>query len=236
MAESRNYLIIGGTSGIGKALVNKLLENTDHRVTVLSRNADSSADRDRLRHVRGDATSNELPADALPDILHGLAYCPGSINLKPFRSLGIDQFQEDFDINVLGAVRVLQATHKALRKSRTGSVVFFSTVAVQTGMPYHASVAAAKGAVEGLTRSLAAEFAPHIRFNCLAPSLTDTPLAERLLATDDKREASAKRHPLQRVGRPEDIAELAAYLLSDKSSWITGQVIGIDGGLGSLKT
>lgn len=174
------------------------------------------------------------PKDALPEGLDGLVYCPGSINLKSFRSLKAPAFREAFELNVVGAVRCLQAAERALKKSERAAVVFFSTVAVQRGMPFHAGVAAAKGAVEGLTRSLAAEYAPAIRVNAIAPSLTDTPLAGKLLATDEKREASAARHPLKRVAAAEEIAAMAAFLLSDKAAFVTGQVIGMDGGLSAV--
>jgi NAD(P)-dependent dehydrogenase (short-subunit alcohol dehydrogenase family) len=161
----------------------------------------------------------------------GIAYYPGSIDLRSFRSLKADAFREAFELNVVGAVRCLQAVERNLKKSAAGSVVLFSTVAVQRGMPFHAAIASAKGAVEGLTRSLAAEYAPSIRVNAIAPSLTDTPLAEKLLSSEDKREASAKRHPLNRVATAGEIAGMAAYLLSDRAAFMTGQVIGMDGGL-----
>mgnify|MGYP000155808720 CR=1 FL=1 len=132
-------------------------------------------------------------------------------------------------------MKILKLVQKQLKKSNQASVVLFSTVAVQQGMPFHASVAAAKGAVEGLTRSLAAEWAPKIRVNCIAPSLTDTPLAGRLLATPEKKEAAGNRHPLKRVGTAEELGNIATFLLSENSSWITGQVIGVDGGLSALK-
>jgi NAD(P)-dependent dehydrogenase (short-subunit alcohol dehydrogenase family) len=170
----------------------------------------------------------------LPATLDGLVYCPGSILLKPFKSLGVQQFQADFELNVLGAVRCLQAAEGALKKGNAPSVVLFSTVAVKKGMPFHASIAAAKGAVEGLARSLAAEWAPIVRVNAIAPSLTDTPLAERLLASEEKRKAAADRHPLKRVGTAAEMASLAAYLLSPAAGFITGQVVGADGGMGSL--
>ncbi|MCB0643299.1 MAG: SDR family oxidoreductase, partial [Phaeodactylibacter sp.] len=144
-------------------------------------------------------------------------------------------FQQDFEINVLGAVKVLKAARKALVKAGNASVVLYSTVAVGQGMPFHASVAASKGAVEGLARSLAAEWAPKVRVNCIAPSLTDTPLAAGLLSNAAKREASDKRHPLRRVGQPEDIAAMTTFLLSDKGNWISGQVLGVDGGMATLR-
>jgi NAD(P)-dependent dehydrogenase (short-subunit alcohol dehydrogenase family) len=165
-----------------------------------------------------------------------LVYCPGTINLKPFHRIAISDFQNEMDINFFGAVRVLQACLKGLKKSDSASVVLFSTVAVQTGMGFHAGIASAKGAVEGLTRSLAAEWAPSkIRVNSIAPSLTDTPLASNLLSTPEKKEASDKRHPLGRIGSPEDLANAAFYLLSENSSWMTGQILHLDGGMSSLK-
>ena len=135
----------------------------------------------------------------------------------------------------MGAVKIIQQLLPALKKAEAPSVVFFSTVAVQTGMPFHASIAAAKGAVEGLARSLAAELAPKIRVNCIAPSLVQTSLAEKLVNTPEKIEAGGKRHALQRIGQPNDIAAMAEFLLSDKAGWITGQVLHIDGGMSTLK-
>ncbi|WP_116106327.1 SDR family NAD(P)-dependent oxidoreductase [Lewinella sp. IMCC34191] len=226
------YLIVGGSSGIGRALVDQLLDQ-QHTVHVWARQQ-----RDLPASVS--FTSVDVTADdqdwstGLPDALDGLVYCPGNIDLKSFRSLKPEAFRQSFELNVVGAVRCLQAAERPLKRGTNASVVLFSTVAVQRGMPFHAAVAAAKGAVEGLTRSLAAEYVPAVRVNAIAPSLTDTPLAEKLLATDDKREASAKRHPLQQVGAPEDIAAMAAFLLSKRAAFVTGQVIGMDGGLGTI--
>lgn len=229
----QQYLVVGGSSGIGLALTRQLAE-AGHHITVLSRTSESLTSLSGVEHIEADITTAEISSGMFPDTLHGLVYCPGSINLKPFRSLKPDHFREDFEINFMGAVKVLQATQKALQAGN-GSVVLFSTVAVTQGMPYHASVAAAKGAIEGLTRSLAAEWAPKIRVNCIAPSLTDTPMAARLLSSPEKREASADRHPLKAVGKAEDVAAMAAFLLSDSASWMSGQIIGMDGGMSSLK-
>ena len=160
-----------------------------------------------------------------------------TIRLKPFQRLTRDDFLEDFQINFLGAVHVIQACLPNLKKSPTGaSILLFSTVAVTTGMPFHASIAGAKGAVEGLTRSLAAELASRIRVNAIAPSLTDTPLAVNLLSSEEKRQAAAERHPMKRIGSVQDIARLALFLLSDDAGWITGQVFHADGGMSALRT
>jgi NAD(P)-dependent dehydrogenase (short-subunit alcohol dehydrogenase family) len=163
-------------------------------------------------------------------------YCPGSINLRPFERIKPADFEADFKLQVTGAIKVLQLVLPRLKKSANASIVLFSTVAVQSGLPFHTQVSISKGAIEGLTRALAAEYAPKIRVNCIAPSLTDTPLAASLLNTDQKKEANALRHPLKRVGTTEDIANMAAFLLSDKSSWITGQILHVDGGMSAIKS
>ena len=230
-----NYLIVGGTSGIGLELTTELL-NQGHTVYVVSRTKRNLPDSDNLIFIEGDASTKEFTLAGLPDVLHGVAYCPGSINLKPFNRFTDDDFLAEYNLNVLGAVRTLRQTVNALKAAQGASVVLFSTVAAQTGMPFHASIASAKAAVEGLARSLAAEYAAaNIRFNCIAPSLTDTPLAEKLLSTPEKREASAKRHPLNKVGTPADMAQAALYLLSPQSGWVTGQTLAVDGGMAKLR-
>jgi 3-oxoacyl-[acyl-carrier protein] reductase len=234
--DKKNIFIVGGSSGIGLELV-KVLSDNHHEIYVGSRTADTLAQIPGVHHIPMDVTAETFDLGTLPDNLQGLVYCPGTIVLKPFQRLSIDDFKEDFNINLLGAVKVIQGCIKQLKKSRTGaSIVLFSTVAVKTGMAFHASVASAKAAVEGLTRSLAAEFAPRIRVNAIAPSLTDTPLAQNLLSSEEKRKASADRHPLKRIGTPQEIAGAAAHLLSDAGTWITGQVLPIDGGMSSLRT
>jgi 3-oxoacyl-[acyl-carrier protein] reductase len=230
-----NYLIVGGTSGIGLELTTSLLAE-GHTVYVVARTNRNLPYNDNLIFIQGDASTKEFAISGLPDVLHGLAYCPGSINLRPFNRLTDDDFLLEYTLNVLGAIRTLRQSVNALKAAQGASVVLFSTVAAQTGMPFHASIASAKAAVEGLARSLAAEYASaNIRFNCIAPSLTDTPLAEKLLASPEKREASAKRHPLNRVGTPADMAQAALYLLSPQSGWVTGQTLAVDGGMAKLR-
>lgn len=221
----KKVLIVGAGSGIGLALKELLKENSE--LITISRKA--SVEMDNVTHYQHDVLSD----NPLPEIdeLGAIIYCPGSILLKPFHRIKMDEFRADWELNFAGAVKVLQAYYPALKKSSSASVVLFSTVAAQKGMPFHASVAAAKAAIEGLTKSLAAEWAPQIRVNAIAPSLTNTRLAEGLLNTEVKLQASRERHPLKRIGEPIDIASMAHYLISDKASWITGQILHIDGGM-----
>ena len=230
---NKRIVIVGASRGIGLSLAQMLTEGGDE-VIALSRTVGGVENLQRLTHFEYDATSDTTPP-TIDGPVDGFVYCPGSINLRPFNRLSEKDFVLDFEINLVGAVRTLQHFLPNLKESDAASVVLFSTVAVQTGMGFHASVSAAKGAVEGLTRSLAAEFAPKIRVNCIAPSLTDTPLAERLLKTPEQREASAARHPMKKIGTPEDIASLATFLLSDSSGWMTGQILHIDGGMSSVR-
>ncbi len=231
--EGKNILLIGGTSGIGKATLDILLEE-GASVTVASRQEPPA--HDNVTHISLDVLEMTDELDALPEQLHGLVYTPGTITLKPFQSLKPADFQREVELNAIGAVKVIQAALKNLRAAKGASVVMFSTVAVQLGLNFHTAVAMAKGAVEGLGRALAAELAnKNVRVNVVAPSLTDTPLADNLLSTEEKKEASNKRHPLGRYGKPDDIAQAVTYLLSDDSSWVTGQVLHIDGGLSSVK-
>jgi NAD(P)-dependent dehydrogenase (short-subunit alcohol dehydrogenase family) len=226
----KNILIVGASRGIGQALAT---EAATQGATVFTASRQASGPRSAVIDTK-DAFA--FPPDFLPQELHGLVYCPGSITLKPLGSLKAEAVQEEFNLNVVGALRALQAALPALKRGGNGSVVFFSTVAAKVGMPFHASIAAAKGGLEAMARSAAAELAPFkIRVNVLAPSLTDTPLAAHLLDTEDKRAASAKRHPLGRVGTSEELAASACYLLSDAAAFMTAQTLGIDGGLGSLR-
>ena len=233
MIENKNILIIGGSSGIGLALAELLASNNN--IYVASR-SNENVKHLNVQHITFDATQEELDTSELPDHLHGFVYCPGSINLRPFKGLKLDAFQSDFEINVLGAVRSLKSVLGHLSASGDAAVVFYSTVAVQTGMPFHSSVASSKGAIEGLTRSLAAEFAPKIRVNAIAPSLVNTPLASKFLNNETKIEKANERHPLGRVGSAIEIAQATAFLLSKESSWMTGRILQLDGGIGNLKT
>ena len=230
----KNILIVGGSSGIGLSLVKQL--QSDHNLIVANR-SNEALNGLSVEFIPYDVENGELDVAKLPETLHGLVYCPGTINLRPFKGLRPEVFTRDFSINVMGAIKTLQAVLGRLQNSEVPtSVVFFSTVAVQTGMPFHSSVATAKGALEGLSRSLAAELAPKIRFNVLAPSLVDTPLAEKFLNNDTKKSNAEARHPLQRIGSSEEIARMVAFLLGDQSSWMTAQTITIDGGIGSIKS
>ena len=223
-------LIIGASSGIGLALANKLVQKGE-KVISISRNSPKAYYGQFIQHDI--LSEQELPK--LEGAIDGLVYCPGSINLKLFRTLKAQDFENDFKLNVLGAIKSIQAYSSNLQLSKNASIVLFSSVAVQTGLPFHSSVAASKGAIEGLTRALAAEFSPKMRVNCIAPSLTNTPMAEKLINTPEKLEASNNRHPLKRIGSVDDIANSIEFLLSEKASWITGQILHVDGGLSTLR-
>lgn len=227
----KNYLIIGASTGIGKALAETLAAE-GHQVYGTYNETEIS--HPSIDYHPLDVTQ-DFDLDFLPESLDGLAYCPGSINLLPFKRIKPEAFVEDFNLQVLGAIKTIQAAFPALKQSGNGSIVLFSTVAVQAGFNFHSQVAVSKGAIEGLCKSLAAEFAPSVRVNAIAPSLTDTPLAAKMLDKPEKKEANAQRHPLKRVGEAEDIAQAAAFLLSDKSAWITGQIMHVDGGMSTLK-
>lgn len=228
----RTILLIGGNSGIGAATA-RLLASQGNCVIAAARTPGPLAEVG-VPVQPFDATQPALLD--LPPVLDGLVYFPGTITLKPFHRLTSEDFLRDFQINCLGAAAAIQAALPSLKAAPAASIILFSTVAVAQGMPFHASVSAAKGAVEGMALALAAELAPKIRVNVIAPSLTDTPLAGTLLGTDVKRQASAKRHPLQQVGDAEDVAKLVIFLLSDASKFMTGQVLRPDGGLSSIRT
>lgn len=222
---TKHTLIFGGGSAIGKSLA-YLLKEEDELVSTLSRNPEGE------NSFFADASKRD-PLPDIPGSFSGLVYLPGTIRLKPFDSLSLEDFLEDLEINYLGAVRFCKKYKKQLEKG--GSIVFVSSIAATIGLPYHTSIAGAKGALESFAKALAADIAPNGRVNVVSPSLSDTPLAKDLLSSEEKKAASAKRHPLQRIGSSKDIAQAISYLLSDKSSWVSGQVLAVDGGLSTLK-
>lgn len=228
-----NYLVIGASSGIGEAITSKLVSENNH--VFASYNTHQKANQNQIQFFHLDVMNDDLQTDVLPDQLDGVVYCPGSINLKPFHRIKAEDFLSDYQLQVIGAIKTIQAVLDRLKKSEHASIVLFSTVAVQMGFKFHTQVSSSKGAIEGLTRALSAELAPKIRVNCIAPSLTETPLADMLINNDEKKEANAKRHPMQRIGQTGDIADLALFLLSEKSSWITGQILHVDGGMSSIR-
>ena len=235
------YIIIG-TAGIGGSLARRL-KAAGHDLFLINRSVghvEELAQSLDARFALADVTDSESLKVAVAQAgpaADGLAYCVGTINLKPFNRLTANDAQNDFAVNALGAFNALQAALPLLKASAqpTASVLLFSTVAVQQGFAAHASISMAKGAVEGLTRALAAELAPKIRVNALAPSLTLTPMAAPITANPATAQALAQLHPLQRLGTADDIAAAASFLLSPEASWITGQIIGVDGGRGSLR-
>lgn len=228
----KNILLIGGSYGIGAAIAKQLKDT--HKVYVASRTQENIPQ--EVTHMVFDALTDDITTLPLPDQIDGLVYCPGSINLKPFKRIKPQTFQEDLEVNFLSLVKVLQGLLPKLTATSGASLVFFSTVAVKVGMPFHTSVSASKGAIEGFAKALAAEYAPRVRVNVIAPSLTDTPLAGRLLSSDDKKQRMGEMHPLKRIGTSADIANTACFLLSEQSSWMTGQVLAIDGGKSTLQT
>ncbi|GAB5400552.1 MAG: SDR family oxidoreductase [Aureisphaera sp.] len=225
----KKVLIVGGSKGIGNALLHQLLD--DHQIINISR-TEPEISHPNLEHHGLDVLNDDLP---VIEKLDGLVYCPGSINLKPISRLSIEDFTSDFQVNVLGAVKCIQFYLKALKSGNNSSIVLFSTVASKLGMPFHASIATAKSGVEGLVKSLGAELAPTVRINAIAPTVTDTTLAEKILRNDSMKEKMVERHPLKKYLNPEEVAHMTSFLLSEKSSSMSGQIFELDCGIVSFK-
>lgn len=222
-------IVVGGSKGIGNAIVTSLLSS--HNIINISR-TEPEVSHNNLTHYSCDVLNDELPNIEAAD---GLVYCPGSINLKPISRLSIDDFKNDFEINVLGAVKVIQKYLPILKNGNKPSILLFSTVASKLGMPFHASVAASKSAVEGLTKSLGAELAPTIRVNAIAPTVTNTDLASKLLRNERMIENMNERHPLKKYLEPQEVADMATFLLSEKAASLSGQIFEMDCGIVSFK-
>lgn len=226
---AKTTLVIGAHSTIGELLIDTLNQSGE-RVITISRELSSKGE--------VNFQVNRLEVDSLPDIeeeIDGLVYLPGTLQLQPHNKMTLEDYKRDMEINFFGATSCVNKYIENLKKASHGSIVFISTVAVKIGMPFHTSISGAKGALEGYARALSAELSPKICVNVVAPSLTNTHLTKHLLSTDEKIEAFGKKHPLQRIGDPEDIVNTVEFLLSKKSSFITGQVISTDGGYSSVR-
>ena len=228
----KNILLIGGSTGIGYELSQKLKQ--DYNVFISTRDQDKFNDQNIITQELN--LDQEFETDWLPEQIDGFVYLPGTINLRPFKGLKPSVFLEDFNINVMGCVKILQKVLSRIQAAENPSIVMFSTVAVKIGMPFHSSVSSSKGAIEGLTRSLAAEFAPNIRVNSIAPSILETPMSEKFLNSKAKLDNAKNRHPLKEIGSAKEISEIVKFLLEDNSKWMTGQIISVDGGMSSLRT
>ena len=223
-------LIIGGTKGIGKAIVSEVIEQ--HEVVCLSRNI-SDFTHNNYKHIKFDVLNDEFPEI---ESLDTLIYCPGTINLKPISSLTLDDFRYDFELNVIGAIKAIKKYLNLLKKSENPSILMFSTVATKLGMPYHTSVSVSKSGIDGLVKTLGAELAPKIRINAIAPTITNTDLASKILRNEKVIENMIERHPLKKILSPDEIAKMACYLISKNSSSISGQIFNMDAGIVSFKS
>ena len=226
----RHILIIGGTKGIGKAIIDLLIE--ENKITCMSRNV-SDYNHENYNHIQLDAT-----LDNYPDLekIDSLIYCPGSINLKPISTLSIEDFRNDFELNVIGAVKSIKKYLPILKKGEKPSILLFSTVATKLGMPYHASVSASKSAIDGIVKTLGAELAPKIRINAIAPTITNTELASKILRNEKVLENMIERHPLKKILSASEVAKMAKFLISEDGSSISGQIINMDAGIVSFKS
>jgi NAD(P)-dependent dehydrogenase (short-subunit alcohol dehydrogenase family) len=226
----RHILIIGGTKGIGKAIIDLLIE--ENKITCMSRNV-SDYNHENYNHIQLDAT-----LDNFPDLekIDSLVYCPGSINLKPISTLSIEDFRNDFELNVIGAVKSIKKYLPLLKKGENPSILLFSTVATKLGMPYHASVSASKSAIDGIVKTLGAELAPKIRINAIAPTITNTELSSKILRNEKVLENMIERHPLKKILSASEVAKMAKFLISEDGSSISGQIINMDAGIVSFKS
>ena len=226
----RHILIIGGTKGIGKAIIDLLIE--ENKIICMSRSV-SDYNHENYNHIQLDAT-----LDNYPDLekIDSLVYCPGSINLKPISTLSIEDFRNDFELNVIGAVKSIKKYLPLLKKGENPSILLFSTVATKLGMPYHASVSASKSAIDGIVKTLGAELAPKIRINAIAPTITNTELASKILRNEKVLENMIERHPLKKILSASEVAKMAKFLISEDGSSISGQIINMDAGIVSFKS
>jgi NAD(P)-dependent dehydrogenase (short-subunit alcohol dehydrogenase family) len=226
----KNIVIIGGTKGIGKAIVSEVVDNNN--VVCLSRNQ-TDFSHDNYTFHSFDALVDDYPDFESVDCL---IYCPGSINLKPISTLSLDDFRNDFELNVIGAVRAIKKYLNLLKKSGSASILLFSTVATKLGMPYHASVSVAKSGIDGLVKTLGSELAPKVRINAIAPTITNTELASKILRNDKVIENMVERHPLKKILSSNEVAKMASFLISEDASSISGQIFNMDAGIVSFKS
>ena len=226
----RSILIIGGTKGIGKAIVDELIDN--NKIICMSRNM-TDFTHDNYTHFQIDSTKDDFPKIENIDTL---VYCPGSINLKPISTLSIENFRDDFELNVIGAVKAIKKYLPVLKKGENPSILLFSTVATKLGMPYHASVSASKSAIDGIVKTLGAELAPKIRVNAIAPTITNTDLASKILRNEKVVENMIERHPLKKILSAKEVSKMAKFLISNDASSISGQIINMDAGIVSFKS